>query len=204
MLTNASFLTSGVDPAQAQATYARSTVKLVVGFPAGTAPDTLARLLADRLQPVLGRPVVIESAVGAGGNIAASRTARAEPDGHTLLLSGNAALVTNQGLYEKLTFDPARDFVLISQVAITPNVLVVHPNIPAASVADLIAYAKAKPDELTYAHVGIGTSLHLAAELLKQSSGTLLAPVTAVASPALVRAAGAAVAPLVSQAWDRE
>lgn len=123
------------------------------------------------------RPIVIETAVGAGGNIAASRAARAQPDGHTLLLSGNAALVVNQRLYEKLPFDAAKDFALISQVAITPNVLVVHPDVPAKSVAELIAFAKRKPDDLTYGHVGVGTSLHLAAELLKQLSGISMRPV---------------------------
>ena len=175
MLSNVLSPANAAGPALDQ--YPSSTVKIIVGFPAGTAPDTLARLLADRLQPALGQPVVIESAVGAAGNIAASRTARAQPDGHTLLLTGNAALVVNQRLYEKLPFDPAKDFALISQVAITPNVLVVHPDVPATSVAELVAFAKAKPDALTYAHVGVGTSLHLAAELLKQSSGISMRPV---------------------------
>jgi tripartite-type tricarboxylate transporter receptor subunit TctC len=150
---------------------------MLVGFPAGTAPDTLARLLADRLQPALGQPVVIETVVGAGGNIAADRTAKASPDGHTLLLAGNASLVVNQSLYERLPFDPAKDFVPISQVAITPNVLVLHPDVPAKSVAELVALAKAKPDELAYAHVGVGTSLHLAGELLKQAAGIAIRPV---------------------------
>lgn len=177
MLSNGLPLTSAVGSALAQSHYPSATVKIIVGFPAGTAPDTLARLLADRLQPALGEPVVIEPAVGAGGNIAAGRAARAQPDGHTLLLSGNAALVVNQGLYEKLPFDPAKDLVLISQVAITPNVLVVHPDVPVASVAELVAFAKSNPDTLTYGHVGVGTSLHLAAELLKQSSGISMRPV---------------------------
>ncbi len=177
MLSNGLSPISAVSPALAQRQYPSATVKIIVGFPAGTAPDTLARLLADRLQPSLGQPVVIEPAVGAGGNIAASRAARAQPDGHTLLLSGNAALVVNQGLYEKLPFDPAKDLTLISQVAITPNVLVVHPNVPATSVAEFVAHARSKPDELTYAHVGVGTSLHLAAELLKQSSDISMRPV---------------------------
>ena len=103
--------------------------------------------------------------------MAADRAAKAQPDGHTLLLAGNAALVVNQSLYEKLPFDPAKDLVPISQVAITPNVLVVHPEVPAKSVQELVAFAKAKPDDLAYGHVGVGTSLHLAAELLKQAGG---------------------------------
>lgn len=177
MLSNGPSIIGAVGPALGQEPYPSATVKIVVGFPAGTAPDTLARLLADRLQPTLGQPVIIEPAVGAGGNIAAGRAARAQPDGHTLLLSGNAALVVNQALYEKLPFDPAKDLAMISQVAITPNVLVVHPEVPAKSVAEFVAFAKSKPDELTYGHVGVGTSLHLAAELLKQSSGISMRPV---------------------------
>ena len=171
MLASGLSLTTAAGTALGQAQYPSTTVKIVVGFPAGTAPDTLARLLADRLQPALGQPVVIETAVGAGGNMAADRAAKAQPNGHTLLLAGNAALVVNQSLYEKLPFDPAKDLVPISQVAITPNVLVVHPEVPAKSVQELVAFAKAKPEDLAYGHVGVGTSLHLAAELLKQAGG---------------------------------
>jgi len=171
MLASGLSLTTADGTALGQAQYPSGTVKLIVGFPAGTAPDTLARLLTDRLQPALGQPVIIENAVGAGGNMAADRAAKAQPDGHTLLLAGNAALVVNQSLYEKLSFDPAKDLVPISQVAITPNVLVVHPEVPAKSVQELVAFAKAKPEELAYGHVGVGTSLHLAAELLKQAGG---------------------------------
>jgi tripartite-type tricarboxylate transporter receptor subunit TctC len=177
MLASGLSLTSGADVALAQTQYPSATVKMLVGFPAGTAPDTLARLLADRLQPALGQPVVIEAAVGAGGNIAADRAAKAAPDGHTLLMAGNASLVVNQSLYDRLPFDPVKDFVLISQVAITPNVLVVHPDVPAKSVQELVAIAKANPDELTYAHVGVGTSLHLAGELFKQAAGIAIRPV---------------------------
>lgn len=153
--------------AHAQAAYPTRPVKILVGFPVGTAPDTLARLLADRLQHTLGQPVIVENAVGAGGNIAADRAAKAAPDGYTLLMAGNATLVVNQSLYEKLPFNP-RDFVPITQVAITPNLLVVHRDVPVSSVQELVALARAKPDELTYAHVGLGTSQNLAAELLKQ------------------------------------
>lgn len=177
MLASGLSLSPGADEALAQTQYPSATVKLLVGFPAGTAPDTLARLLADRLQPALGQPVIVEAAVGAGGNIAADRAAKALPDGNTLLLAGNASLVVNQSLYERLPFDPDKDLVPISQVAITPNVLVVHPDVPAKSVAELVVFAKARPDELTFAHVGVGTSLHLAGELLKQAAGIAIRPV---------------------------
>lgn len=177
MLANGLSLVPGADVALAQGQYPSAAVKLLLGFPAGTAPDTLARLLADRLQPALGQPVVIETVAGAGGNIAADRAAKASPDGLTLLLAGNASLIVNQSLYERLPFDPTKDLVPISQVAITPNILVVHPGVAAKSVPELVALARAKPDELTYAHVGVGTSLHLAGELLKQAAGIAIRPV---------------------------
>ncbi|MDP1582870.1 MAG: tripartite tricarboxylate transporter substrate binding protein [Bradyrhizobium sp.] len=171
MLSGSLLVAATAGNALAQATYPSTTIKIVVGFPAGTVPDTLARLLADGFQVSLGQPVVVENAVGAGGNIATDRVAKAEPDGHTLLMAGNAALVVNPSLYAKLPFDPKKDLVPISQVAVTPNLLVVHPDVQANSVQELVALAKAKPDELAYAHVGLGTSQHLAAELLKISSG---------------------------------
>jgi tripartite-type tricarboxylate transporter receptor subunit TctC len=171
MATAGLALTTAIIAAHAQTAYPNRTVKLLVGFPAGTTPDSLARMLADRFQVVFGQPFIVENAVGAGGNIAAHRVARAEPDGHTLLLAGNASLVVNQSLYEKLPFDPAKDFAPISQVAITPNLLVVHPDVPVKSVAELTALLRKSPDNLAYAHVGVGTSQHLAAELFKNAAG---------------------------------
>lgn len=171
MLSSSLLLATTSTDAPAQAPYPSRTIKIVVGFPAGTTPDTLARLVADGFQASLGQPVVVENTVGAGGNIAADRVAKAEPDGYTLLLAGNAALVVNQSLYDKLPYDPAKDFKPISQVAITPNVLVVHPDVAAKSVQELVTLAKAKPDELAYAHIGLGTSQHLAAEIFKSEAG---------------------------------
>ncbi len=177
MLASGLLLTNGTGTAVGQSQFPNAAVKILVGFPAGTAPDTLARLLADQLQRALGQPVVIESVVGAAGNIAAGRVARAQPDGHTLLLAGNATMVVNKSLYENMPFDPGKDLVPISQVAMTPNVLVVHPEVPAKSVQELVALARAKPDDLAYAHVGVGTSLHLAAELFKHAAGIGIRPV---------------------------
>lgn len=171
MLSGSLVLTTPTSGALAQAPYPSRAVKIVVGFPAGTTPDTLARLVADGLQASLGQPIIVENSSGAGGNIAADRVAKAEPDGYTLLMAGNAALVVNQSLYEKLPFDPAKDFAPVSQVAITPNVLVVHPDVPAKTVQELVAVAKARPDDFAYAHIGLGTSQHLAAELFKSAAG---------------------------------
>ena len=171
MLANSLLLATTATNTSAQAAYPSQAIKIVVGFPAGTAPDTLARLVADGFQASLGQPVVVENTVGAGGSIAADRVAKAETDGYTLLMAGNAALVVNQYLYDKLPYDPKKAFVPISQVAITPNVLVVHPDVAATSVQELVALAKVKPDELAYAHIGLGTSQHLAAEMFKSAAG---------------------------------
>ena len=163
--------------AQTTTTYPDRTVRVIVGFPAGTAPDTLARLVGEQLRKGLGQPVIVENMAGAGGNIAASHVARAAPDGYTLLLAGNASMVVNQFLYEKLPYDPVRDLLPISQVATTPNILVVHPDVPATTAQELAAVARAEPDRLIYAHVGVGTSLHLAGEMFKSAAKITMRPV---------------------------
>jgi tripartite-type tricarboxylate transporter receptor subunit TctC len=157
--------------AAAQGAYPSQPVKLLVGFPAGTAPDTLARLLGDQLQKALGQPVVIENVSGAGGNIAAHQLAKAEPDGHTLSLSGNAPVVIQQSLLEKLPYDPVKDLAPISQLVATPLVLAVTPGLAARTPKELVELARAEPDKLTYVHSGVGTGMHLAAEMFKQVSG---------------------------------
>jgi tripartite-type tricarboxylate transporter receptor subunit TctC len=153
--------------ASAQSTYPNRPVKILVGFTAGTAPDLAARILADRFAEVWGTPVVVENVQGAGSNIATERVAKAAPDGYTLLMGGNSALVINPSLYETLPFDPIKDFAPISQVFIAANVLAVPPDVPARTVAELVALAKAQPGKLSYAHAGVGTSQHLGAELFK-------------------------------------
>ena len=165
------------DGALADANYPERTIKILVGFPAGGAPDTTARLLGEKLQAAWGKPVVIENVPGAGGNIAADRVAKSAPDGYTLLLAGNASIVVNLNLYEKLAYDPLKDLVPISQISMTPNILAVHPDVPAKSVADLVTLARAQPGALTYGHGGIGISQHLAAELFKHMGGLAIQPV---------------------------
>jgi tripartite-type tricarboxylate transporter receptor subunit TctC len=159
----------GSGAALAQAPYPTRPVELVIGFPPGSVVDTLARLYASNLQ--LGQPVVVKPLSGAAGNIAARAVAKANPDGHTLLLAGNASVVVNQSLYESLPYDPEKDLVPVSQIAMTPNVLVVHPDIPAKTVQELAAYARTQSDALSYAHAGLGISQHLGAELFKQMAG---------------------------------
>jgi tripartite-type tricarboxylate transporter receptor subunit TctC len=153
--------------ASAQSAYPNRPVKILVGFTPGTAPDVVGRILADRFAEDWGAPVVIENLPGAGSNIATERVAKASPDGYTLLMGGNGALVINPSLFETLPFDPQKDFAPISQIFIAANVLVLPPEQPVKSVADLVALAKAQPGKLSYAHAGVGTSQQLAAELFK-------------------------------------
>jgi tripartite-type tricarboxylate transporter receptor subunit TctC len=153
--------------AVAQPSYPEQGVRIVVGFPPGVAPDITARLLADKFTEAWGKAVVVENVTGAGSNIATDRVAKAAPDGHTLLMGGNSALVMSPSLYDKLAYDPVRDFVPISQVFVSANLIVIHPDVPAKTLPELVALARAVPGKLTYGHAGVGTSQHLAAELFK-------------------------------------
>jgi tripartite-type tricarboxylate transporter receptor subunit TctC len=153
--------------ASAQTNYPSKPVKILIGFTAGTAPDLAARILVERFAEVWGTPFVIENLQGAGSNIATDRVAKSAADGYTLLMGGNSALVINPSLYDVLPFDPIKDFAPISQVFIANNVLAVPPEVPVKSVAELVDLARAQPGKLSYAHAGIGTSQHLAAELFK-------------------------------------
>jgi tripartite-type tricarboxylate transporter receptor subunit TctC len=161
-------------PLRAQPAYPQTTIRIVLGFSPGSAPDVAARILAERFRAAWGKPVVVENMLGAGGNVAADHVAKATPDGATLLMAGNAAIVINPSLYAKLPYDPARDLVPIAQVTIAPNVLVLNKDIPARSVQDLVELAKRRPGELTFASAGIGTSTHLAGELFQTMAGVKL------------------------------
>ena len=149
------------------ANYPTRPVSLVLAFPPGGASDVLARILGRKLEQVLGQPVVIENRPGAGGNIAAEAVAHAPADGHTLLLGNNSILATNAALYQKINFDPVKDFAPIGLVGSQANILVVNPAVPARSLAELIALAKANPGKLNYASSGHGLAAHLAGELFK-------------------------------------
>jgi tripartite-type tricarboxylate transporter receptor subunit TctC len=153
--------------ASAQSGYPNRPVKILVGFTPGTAPDLVARMLADRFAEVWGTAFVVEDVPGAGSNIATERVAKAAADGYTLLMGGNSSLVINPSLYETLPFDPLRDFAPISQIFIAANVLAVPIEVPVKTVAELVALARAAPGKLSYGHAGVGTSQHLGAELFK-------------------------------------
>ena len=157
--------------AVAQANYPDKPIRLLVGFvPAGPA-DIIARVVGDKLAEAWGKPVVIENVAGAGGNLATDRVAKAAPDGYTLLLATSGPFVIHPSLYQKLPFDPVKDFAPISQLCFTPNILVVNNDVPAKSVQELVALARAQPGKLTFGSAGVGTTQHLAGELFKTMAG---------------------------------
>ena len=141
-------------------------VRMIVPFPAGGGTDILARLMAQKMSEVIGQPVVVDNRGGAGGTIGTDLAARAAPDGLTVILVSGSHVI-NPSLYKSLPFDTANDFAPISQVATAPGILVVHPALPARSVRELIALARSRPGQLTYASAGTGTPPHLAAELFR-------------------------------------
>jgi tripartite-type tricarboxylate transporter receptor subunit TctC len=146
-------------------------VRILVGFAPGGGIDISARAIAPRLTAALGQPVVVENRPGAGSNIAAEAAARSAADGHTLLMGSIAALAINPSLYAKVPFDPVRDFAPITQTGTMNNIVVVHPVLPVKSLKELVALAKSRPGEISYAHPGVGSSAHLAGELLRKAAG---------------------------------
>jgi tripartite-type tricarboxylate transporter receptor subunit TctC len=149
------------------ANYPARPVTLVVAFPPGGASDVLSRILARKLEQLLGQPFVIDNRPGAGGNVAADAVAHAAPDGYTLLNGNNSILATNAALYKKINFDPEADFAPVGLIGSQANILVVNPGLPVTSMAELIALAKAKPGQLNFASSGHGLAAHLAGELFK-------------------------------------
>jgi tripartite-type tricarboxylate transporter receptor subunit TctC len=146
-------------------------IRLVVPFAAGGSTDLTARLVGEALAERLGQPVVVENRAGAGGNIASEHVARSAPDGYTLIMGTTSTHATNAALYRNLPFSPARDFAPVSLAAFTPNLLVVHPSLPAQNVQELIAYGRANPGKLNYGSAGAGSSQHLTAALFSQVAG---------------------------------
>ena len=150
--------------------YPNRPVRIIVPFAAGGAVDTLARLLGNKLTEQFGQPVVVENRAGAGGNLAPDALAKAAPDGYTILLTTNG-LAISPALYRTLPFDVHKDFVPVTQVVASQLVIAAHPKLPANSIAELIALAKAKPGGLNYGSTGIGNPLHLTMEMLKTAAG---------------------------------
>ena len=158
-----------VGSSAAQTSYPEKTVRMVVGFLPGTPSDICARLLGQRFAEAWGKPVVIENVTGAAGNIAADRVAKAAPDGYTLGIFANP-FVINPSLY-KLAHDPVKDFAPVSQVAVSPLILIVNNAVLAKDVQELIKLVSVRPGELTFASAGSGSAAHMAAELFKSVAG---------------------------------
>jgi tripartite-type tricarboxylate transporter receptor subunit TctC len=172
---------AGVCPApnfaRAQQSYpAGLTVKFIVGFPAGGAQDIVGRAIADRLGALWNVPTVVENVAGAGGNLGMDRVAKGPADGTQICIIP-PGIATNQFLYTRMPFDPEKDIVPLGMVASVPNLLCVRKDLPVSSVAELIAYAKANPGKLNYASSGVGTTVHLSAELFKRMTGVEMAHV---------------------------
>ena len=148
-------------------TYPNKPIRLIVGFPPGGAVDIMARTISDPLSARLGQTVIVENRSGAGGNIAAADVARSAPDGYTLLISAASSLAISANLYSNLNYDLLKDLAPVAVVASVPNVLVVHPSVPAKSVKELIALAKSQPGKLNFGSAGTGTTVHFAGELFK-------------------------------------
>jgi len=151
--------------------YPSKPVKLIVPFPPGGGTDILARPLAQKLSEKWGQPVIVENRGGAGGNIGTKAAAEAAADGYTLIFGVLGTHAVNQSLYANPGFDSTVDFAAITMVANTPNILVVHPSVPANTLAELIAYARANPAKLNYASPGNGSPSHLATEIFKSMAG---------------------------------
>jgi tripartite-type tricarboxylate transporter receptor subunit TctC len=147
--------------------YPSKPVRIIVNFPAGGVADVYARIIGAKVQEAWGQPVLIENRTGAGGNIGAEAVAKSPPDGYTLNMSAIGPHAVNVSLFAKLPYDPVKDFAAVALVLEAEGLLVVHPSVPASSVAELITYARANPGKLTFASAGTGTASHLAGELFK-------------------------------------
>jgi tripartite-type tricarboxylate transporter receptor subunit TctC len=158
-------------------------VHMIVPFPAGSSPDVIARILTEKLAPVLHQPVVVENRPGAGGNVGTAVVARAAPDGYTVGLSIQGPLAVNKVLYKKMAYDPFMDLAPVTLVATSPNLLVVDPRLGVDSVKALVALAKKQPGKLNYGSVGNGSASHLTMEMFKEAAGVDLVHVPYPGSP---------------------
>jgi tripartite-type tricarboxylate transporter receptor subunit TctC len=157
--------------AAAQTAYPTRAIRYVVPFPAGGPLDIIARAIGQDLSKSWNQPVIIDNRPGAGGNIGADAVAKSAPDGYTILMGAVSTHAINVSLYRKLPFDPVKDFAPVTLITQVPNVLIVHPSVPARSVKDLIALAKSRPGQLAFASGSTGSAGHLAGELFKTMAG---------------------------------
>jgi tripartite-type tricarboxylate transporter receptor subunit TctC len=157
----------GITVPASPADYPSKPITLIIGFAPGGPSDVMARILTRKMEEILKQPFVIENRAGAGGSIAGASVARATPDGYTVLLATGSLLAINVSLYKNLGYDPEKDFEPISMIGTQTNVLYLHPSVPAKSLGELIAHARANPGKLSFGSGGNGTPAHLAGELLK-------------------------------------
>jgi tripartite-type tricarboxylate transporter receptor subunit TctC len=181
----AMFLALAAGPAVAE-DYPSRPITLIVPYPPGGGVDAMARIVADKLSLALGQQVIVDNRGGGGGNIGTRAVAKAAPDGYTLVMCGNGSLVIAPSLYDKLSYDPVKDFAPIARVFVAANVLAVHPDVPARTLPELVSLARQQPGKLTYGHAGTGTSQHLAAELFKYMAHIDLQPVAYRGTTALL------------------
>lgn len=158
-------------PAGAQTSYPDRPVRMIVGFTAGSATDITARIFAQRFSEAWNAPVTVENIPGAGGSLGVDRVAKSAPDGYTLMYAGNGAITVAPALQSNLSYDPTRDLAPISLVLMMPSIFALNNDVPANSLAEFIALAKAHPGQLSYATPGVGTPQHIAGELLKTLAG---------------------------------
>lgn len=149
-------------------------VRIVVGFPAGGPLDQHARLLSDKLQTVLGQPVVMDYKSGAGGTVGAQEVMKSPADGHTIMLANTGVMVINPALYGKLPYATLKDFVPVARTAMQPLALLVNPNVPAKSLQEFMAYAKARPGQVNFGSAGNGGISHLVPEMFKSATGLFM------------------------------
>jgi len=154
--------------------YPSRPIKLIVGFPPGQGSDSIARAVAQRMQAAMGQTWFVDNRAGASGSLAQQAAAAAPPDGYTVLLTSAGPMAVNQGVYDKLPYDPIKDYATIGGISTFPMVLVAHPSFPAKTVAELVALAKAKPGEINYASSGAGLTAHMSMELLSLAAGIKL------------------------------
>jgi tripartite-type tricarboxylate transporter receptor subunit TctC len=177
LLLAAIVLAAGAAAAQGSATpasYPNKPIRLVVPFTPGGSSDILARSVGQKLSEAWGQPVVIDNVPGAGGSLGADRVAKAAPDGYTLLMGHIGTHAVNPLIYPRLPYDPIKSFSPVAWVARVPNILVVHPSVPAKNLKELVALAKSKPGQLNYGSGGNGSAAHLTTEYLKLQSQTFM------------------------------
>lgn len=175
-------------PRAAQAAFPERPITVIVPYAAGGAGDVTIRLLSEVMEKKLGVPLVIDARGGGGGMIGAKAVASAEPDGHTLMMGATNNFAVNQFMFPKSKFDPLTEFALITKVAVVPSVLYTNPSVPAKTLGEFVAYAKANPGKLSYSSPSVGTTPHLAVERLKQMTGIELQHVPYRGAPPAMQA----------------